>query len=193
MISIPNDQSVVDLILAHEGGVYTDDPADRGGPTMWGITIPTLAHYLGHDVIAADIQRVTRDVAANIYKGLYIRPFHELPDPLRINVIDMGVHAGVERATRLLQQMLGTKVDGVIGPRTRDLTLLRDWNPIYVGMRLAYYEHLIVTYPENAKWRNGWHTRAVSFCDAGAIRMKIGHGKTSFEPLYGYQGKAIAA
>lgn len=164
---LADDDRIIAVILSHEGSVYTNDPADAGGPTRWGITLANLSSWRGHSCTANDVRTLTRDEAAAIYRAQYIRPFDQLAtSSLRVNVIDMGVNAGVRRATMLLQQMVGVTVDAWLGPETvgalapLDLTI---WNTVYVGLRLAYYEDLIRTKPRNVKWRRGWRIRALSF------------------------------
>jgi lysozyme family protein len=168
------DQTIIDMILRHEGGRYTDDPVDAGGPTKWGVTIPVLSQYLGRRATVDDIRNLSMETAGKVYRMLFVAPFSRLPDPLRVNVIDMGVNAGQHRAVVLLQQTIGATVDGKLGPQTVNLSAARDWNRLYVGVRLAFYEDLIVAKPSQIKWRNGWRNRALSF-DASheAVRMSV--------------------
>lgn len=159
----PSDRKIVDAILLHEGEVYTNDPLDAGGPTKFGITLDTLSRHRGHAVSADDVRALSRDEAAEIYEQRYIRPFDGLPIGLRENVIDMGVNAGLSRATKLLQQLVGADVDGALGPQTIRLAMNGDWNTGYCYMRLAFYEHLIENKPSQKRFRNGWRKRALSF------------------------------
>jgi lysozyme family protein len=187
----PTDTEIIDMILQHEGPKYTNHPDDSGGPTKWGITMPILAKHLGRAVTARDIQMLTREIAAAAYRTQFVTPFVKLPDPIRVNVIDMGVNAGQRRAIILLQQTIGATPDGRLGPQTYGLTAKRDWNVVYVGVRLAFYEDLIVAYPKNATWRPGWRNRALSFLGGlplGARRLE--GPRRSNQPLYGYMGKA---
>lgn len=175
------DDEIIGLILRHEGSTYTNDPHDAGGPTKYGITWAVLSAWRGRPCTAADVQGLTRAEAVAIYMAQYIRPFDRLVEPLRINVIDMAVNAGVRRATFLLQKMVGVTVDGWIGPTTiaavNNLEGLDRWNTIYVGFRLAWYEDLIVADPVNIKWRNGWRFRALSFLPlAPGLRAIAVHG-----------------
>lgn len=187
----PTDNDIIELILAHEGGAYTNDPADSGGPTKWGITMPVLSAYLGRNVSARDIQMLTREMASSIYRQRFVLPFAKLPDPVRVNVIDMGVNAGTKRATILLQQTVGAQPDGLLGPETYRLAAARDWNPLYVGVRLAFYEDLIVSKPLNIKWRNGWRNRALSFY-VGIPTVHLAPRRRGMhnQPIYGFMGKA---
>lgn len=194
--SLPShDAAIVEMILAHEGGTYTNHPADKGGPTKWGITIPVLRAHRGRFVDASDIQALTRDEAAEIYTRLFIRPFDGLPDTVRSNVIDMGVNAGVDRAARLLQQCIGVDVDGRVGPVTRLVAISRDWNPFYVGFRLSFYESILTRDPSQAVFRKGWRARALSFYGTPRLRATPRYGlmtgDPTEEPAYGFMGKAI--
>jgi lysozyme family protein len=159
-----SDDEILATIIRHEGKTYSNDPADAGGPTKFGITLAVLTAWRGERQAAGDVQSLTQDEAEAIYRSTYIKPFISLPDPLRLNVIDMAVNAGVGRATKLLQQMVGADVDGWIGSQTLSRVAASvDWNTLYVGFRLSFYENLIVDKPGNRKWRNGWRARALSF------------------------------
>lgn len=188
---------IITMILIHEGGIYTDDPADAGGPTKWGITMPTLAAYRRvpvSQITARDIQNLTRADATAIYRHLFVQPFEMFPDSqFRTNVIDMGVNAGVPTAVRLLQKTVGATVDGIIGRQTVQLAASRNWNAAFVGVRLLHYENLIERRPLNIKWRNGWRNRALAFTSpamlmAGPRPMTAAEG--AGHPRYGFTGKA---
>lgn len=56
---------LIDKVLAHEGG-YVNHPADKGGPTKWGVTEATARRY-GYKGVMADL---TREEAIEIYLQL---------------------------------------------------------------------------------------------------------------------------
>lgn len=101
----------VEFILEHEGG-YSNDSQDPGGETNFGISKRSYP-----DV---DIKNLTREDACAIYERDYWTKMHcaELPDGLDLLVFDSAVNQGVGAATKMLQQAVGTTVDGVIGPKT---------------------------------------------------------------------------
>ena len=74
---------IIETILQREGG-YVDHPADKGGPTNFGITQATLANYREHAVTATDVHSLTRTEAAAIYEAIYVRPFDRFA--LRMNL-----------------------------------------------------------------------------------------------------------
>jgi lysozyme family protein len=121
-------REITEEIIAREGG-YVNDPDDPGGATKYGVTLGTMRR-LGLDldrdgrVTAADVQRLTRAQAADIFmEHYYVRTrVAELPEMLRATVYDMYVNAG-SNAVKILQRLIRdmrieVAVDGVIGPAT---------------------------------------------------------------------------
>jgi lysozyme family protein len=125
-------QYLADLIakiIQTEGG-YTDHPADRGGPTIWGIT-EHVARAYGY---TGPMQDMHPDTAADIYRTRYwYRPNLHLvavtAPELAAQLLDIGVNMGSAAAAKLLQRTLnalnqGGKLypdvlaDGNIGPLT---------------------------------------------------------------------------
>lgn len=120
---------LIDNLIAREGG-FTDHPADRGGPTRWGIT-QRIARAHGY---AGDMRLFPRDAAASIYRRLYwLRPrFDQVAQhapALAAELFDTGVNMGPAVAARFLQRALNglnrnardypdMAVDGAIGPIT---------------------------------------------------------------------------
>jgi lysozyme family protein len=126
-----NFERVIDGILAREQG-YTDHPADRGGPTNFGITL-AVARANGFD---GDMRDLPKSLAREIYRKRYIvRPAFDkvwLASALiGDELIDTGVNMGPARAAEMLQRALnifnlqGSRyadlfVDGAIGEVTLD-------------------------------------------------------------------------
>lgn len=182
-----DETGLENMILAHEGSVYTNHPNDHGGPTKYGITLKVLSVWRGRQCSAEDVRDLTRDEAAKIYNAHYIAPFRLLGATiLRANVVDMGVNAGTVRATRLLQQTVGTEVDGKFGRLTLAAAVGRDWNALYTGVRLAFYERIIENDPSQMVWRNGWRNRGLSF--HSPVRLKF--SGTLGDSIFGHTGKA---
>src|SRR5918993_1315879 len=106
--------------LTQEGG-YVDDPADPGGATNMGITLATLRHWDHEPTLGpADVQDMTRQIAAAIYRTLYWNALRgdSLPAGVDLSTFDFGVNAGTRRSAELLQQVLGLppgQVDGAVG------------------------------------------------------------------------------
>lgn len=111
---------IVDRILKREGG-YVNHPLDEGGPTNYGITQATLSSYQGRQATVDEVKNLSIQIARDIYRINYIvKPRYNLiGDPLLLELaVDFAVHSGSSRATSVLQELVGVKVDGSLGPIT---------------------------------------------------------------------------
>lgn len=106
-------------VLKYEGG-YVDHPKDPGGATNMGITMHTLASWRRKPVTKADVKALTRREALDIYRADYADPtgYDDLPAGLDHVALDGAVNSGVSRGVRWLQQAVGAKADGHMGPNT---------------------------------------------------------------------------
>jgi len=117
------------IVLGFEGG-YSNDPADQGGATNYGITANTLesAKIKGWVQSNVTIINLKLDHAKTIYKKGYwdVIKADSLPDPLNLILFDVAVNHGPGTAIKLLQQSLNSilkvssslAVDGIMGPKT---------------------------------------------------------------------------
>jgi len=121
--------ALIDGVIEREGG-YVDHPADRGGPTNWGITqaVARANGYMG------DMRALPRAVAVDIYRRLYWeRPrLAQIADRwprLAAELFDAGVNMGPPTAIGFVQRALNAlnrgardfpdlTVDGRLGPAT---------------------------------------------------------------------------
>jgi len=111
-------------VLAEEGD-YSDRPSDPGGPTMRGVTQANYDAWRDkHGVPRRPVKESTIDEATRFYAEEYWAPSggevcERLgKDKLALLTFDWGVNAGVGRAARYLQQVVGATVDGDLGPKT---------------------------------------------------------------------------
>ena len=107
------------LVLKHEGG-YTNHPSDPGGPTNFGITIHDYRRYIKANGTAADVKAMKVKQAGVIYKARYwdAQECDHLPAGVDYCVFDYGVNSGIGRSAKVLQRIVGAKVDGKIGVKT---------------------------------------------------------------------------
>lgn len=126
-MTIPD--SLIDRLIQREGG-YVDHPADRGGPTNWGIT-QGVARAQGY---AGRMRDLPRETAAAIYRRIY----WDLPGvgliaghsmAIAEELFDTGVNMGPPVGAGFLQRALNAlnreqhdyadiAVDRRIGPAT---------------------------------------------------------------------------
>ena len=110
-----NYNECLKIILMHEGG-YVNHPKDPGGETNLGVTKRVYEEWGG----TKEMKDLTVEDVEPIYKKNYWDKIKgdDLPDGLDLCVFDFGVNAGPGRAAKFLQRMIGTTVDGGIGPMT---------------------------------------------------------------------------
>jgi lysozyme family protein len=106
MIETTGVDSLTDGVIDREGG-YVDNPADKGGPTCFGIT-QAVARANG---FAGSMRQLSRGEAVAIYRQLYwLRPrFDEIAKrSFRIasELFDTGVNMGPAVAVTFLQRAL---------------------------------------------------------------------------------------
>lgn len=103
--------------LKWEGG-YTNHPADKGGPTNWGITIADAKKYWKKDATSSDVKAMPVEVAVNIYRTKYwINKYYncdDLPAGVDLTVFDFGVNSGPARAVKYLNAEKGNTPDVTI-------------------------------------------------------------------------------
>ncbi len=167
---------MIDDIIRREGG-FTDHPADRGGPTNFGITHKTLARYLGRKVTRDDIRRLSRELAAEIYRrSYYLEPrIDTLPKSIRAFLFDSAVNHGPRRAIRFVQQVCNAasfgplSVDGLLGPATRRRTVAaeRQMGPWLLAAlaeeRRMFYRLIVERDPSQRVFFKGWMNRLAEF------------------------------
>lgn len=121
-------EQIIDDIIKTEGG-YVDHPADRGGPTNFGIT-QAVAREVGN--YHGPMQQMPRNVAVEIYRTRYITGpgfdvIYEISSTIGTELIDTGVNMGPAVAGIFLQRWLNVFgvaagdlfIDGRCGPLTR--------------------------------------------------------------------------
>lgn len=124
-----DEDRLIDELIGREGG-YSNHPADRGGPTRWGVT-EQVARAYGY---RGDMRQYPREEAVRVYRLIYwSRPGFDdvaLRYPrLAAELLDTGVNMGPGIAAGFLQVALNALnrqardygdilVDRAIGPVT---------------------------------------------------------------------------
>ena len=131
-------------VLAAEGG-YTNDPADRGGETNFGIT-KTVARANGWTGAMRDLPR---SMALAIYRSRYVEEpgfgkIAAISPAVAAELVDTGVNMGPAVAARFLQRALNLLtdkhlvVDGEAGQATREaLSAFLAWRGVEGERRLV--------------------------------------------------------
>ena len=175
--------TLIDNVIDREGG-YVDHPADRGGPTRYGITqaVARAEGYTG----------TMRDLPRHLAARLYRRRYWQAPNIDRVatrapllaaELFDTGVNMGPAVAATFLQRVLNALnrqqrdwadlvVDGNIGGQTlhaldtllatrgtsAEAVLIKAINALQ-GER---YLHLAETRPANEAFLYGWLAQRIA-------------------------------
>jgi len=123
----------LNFVFEREGG-QSNDPADRGGLTKFGISQKN-----NPDI---DVANLTKDKAAQIYKARYWDPIQAdtLPPEMRLAAFDTAVQHGVKPAISIIEKSGGDT--GAIIKQREDL-----------------YRNIVANDPSQAKFAKGWSNR----------------------------------
>jgi lysozyme family protein len=147
----------VQKTLIHEGG-YVNNPADKGGPTKYGITQADMPNL--------NIATINQSQAESYYLEHYWKPLYsQITDQsIAEKLFDMGVLFGVGTAVKLLQITVAKTIsivsDGNFGPNTlaavnQETNLL----PAYRATLLNHCMNIVNVNPEDSVFVNGWVNR----------------------------------
>jgi lysozyme family protein len=129
MNAVVNVDDLIDALIDREGG-YVDNPADKGGPTCFGIT-EAVARAHGY---AGSMRSMPREEAVAIYRRLYwqrprLDEIATRSERIAAELFDTGVNMGPAVAITFLQRALTAlnrnakdypdlTPDGRVGPAT---------------------------------------------------------------------------
>lgn len=143
----------LDHVLKVEGG-FSDHPADKGGPTNFGITLATLSAWRKAPCKPADIKNLTLKEATQIYEKNYWSAMNlslVKTTNFACMLFDQGVNRGTKTTIEKLQQLLNAEfktdllIDGKLGAKTAaaingvsnkklSLAFIRDCQMFYVNL-----------------------------------------------------------
>lgn len=164
-----------------EGG-YTAHPADRGGPTAYGVSQAfygdLLANATGRAFLKArglpldtgHMASLTRADAAGIFEFWFWQrtKIGLLPRKLSLVAYDAAVNHGPGRGIRFIQQAaknsgaVGLAVDGVLGPATLEACHASRDHELSVralDLRRLFYSQIVARDPSQKVFHKGWLNR----------------------------------
>lgn len=153
-------------VLGLEGG-YVNHPKDPGGETNWGITHWTLEAAKERGIVPREttVRGLTNEQAKVIYRVMYWDEAgcDKLPFPLAVFVFDAAVNQGHIPAIRVLQEALGVRSDGILGPVT--LAAARATDKLEAAS--IYMAHRALRYTRTRNFETfglGWLKRLFKIC-----------------------------
>ena len=149
-------------LMGNEGG-YSNNPADPGGETMWGVTARVArAHGYG-----GDMRALPQATAKQIAKSVYWDPYYcDQFDPrVAFQVFDAAYNGG--KPATWLQLAAGVDADGVIGPVA--IAAVNAADPLRIIMRfLAHRLVYLGSLPTWPTFGHGWADRVADNLLRGA-------------------------
>lgn len=154
-------------LLQLEGG-FVNHPDDKGGVTNKGVTLATYRQYCGQDKTIKNLQNMSYGTWQNIMKDLYWDKC--LADKIENQslaeiIVDWCVNSGMI-GLRRVQEIAGTKPDGIAGPKT--LAAINNANPEELFARIKdarkqFYTNIVKRNPSQKVFMNGWMNRLGMF------------------------------
>lgn len=142
------------------------------GGTYSGITQATYDHYRAFcGLTLQSVGDISQSEISEIYYRNYWLPLYcqQLPDGIDFAVFQAGVNQGVGTAAKMLQRIVGAKVDGYVGPQTiarvqayvtaNGTQALAD---AYFAAQKATYSAVIAANPDKEIYWQGWLNRIES-------------------------------
>jgi len=148
-------------VLSKGKVVAEHDPRDPGGTTKFGIDARS------HKMSSAEIESLTEQPALEIYWSEWVdSKAGQLPWPLSLAYFDAVVNSGKRQAVLLLQRVIGTLDDGLIGPKTITVANreCERQTAQAVALKLCakkkdFYLTLCKDHPEKNCYKDGWLNR----------------------------------
>lgn len=164
------------VVLKHEG-VFSDDPADKGGATRWGISLRFLqAESIDidgdGDSDMQDILALTKNDANKIYlQKFWNRNGYDriLDKNIAIKMMDMAVNTGSNRAHKILKKAINRviyepiAVDKTLDDETIQIVNLVEPSLLLKALRkeqAQFYLDIIKITPSYKKFEKGWLARS---------------------------------
>lgn len=155
------------VLIQLEGG-YVNHPDDIGGPTQSGVTLNTFRNYCGQEKTIKDLRNMSYGTWEEIMKDLYwdkVKGDEIENQSLAELIVDWCVNSGLS-AIRKVQEVLGCKPDGIVGPITLSLINTSDAENLHERIwnaRQQFYINIVKRNPRQKVFMNGWMNRLNRF------------------------------
>ena len=154
-------------LLQFEGG-FVNHPNDLGHATNMGVTIQTYRDFFGQDKTIKDLKNMSYGAWCHIMKvGYWDKCKADKIDnqSLAELIADWCVNSGTT-AIRRVQEIVGCKPDGIVGPITLSLINSNDPKSLHERIWNARHQHyinIVKRNPSQKVFMNGWMNRLNQF------------------------------
>lgn len=148
---------------------WSDDPLDKGGATMIGVTLGTYRTYCrykgkktpGKTELKNIPYKEWRDIVHTLYWSKWKADLIENQHVANM-IVDWVWASGQGIGIKRVQKILGVTADGIVGPKT--IAAVNSANPkelfqkVY-DARAAHFNAIVKANPSQKKWLKGWMNR----------------------------------
>lgn len=147
---------------------FVDDPDDKGGATVLGVTIGTFSNYMAkkgvRSVTVNDLKNLSYEDWLSILKKMYWDRWHadDIKSQSVAEVLVDWVWASGKWGVIIPQRMLGVTDDGIVGVMTLDALNRKDPKEFFDALikeRISFVEDIVKRTPSQQKFLNGWKNR----------------------------------
>lgn len=155
-------QKFFEQLLKNEG-IYSNDPLDKGGKTIYGISSRSFPQTfnLVYNLYQDGKKELAKAATMNFYRDrFYNTLYDDIKDVnMAFRLFDFGVNAGVKEAVLLLQEAIKLQggeidVDGIFGPQTLRVINSSNYYCAYVNRIEKFYTSL-----NQPRFIRGWLLR----------------------------------
>ena len=141
-----------------------NDPADKGGATLVGVTIGTCRRKGRGVPSVSGLSRLSYTEWLDILKTMFWDRWQadKITDQRVALILVDWVWMSGSYGITIPQKLLGVKVDGVVGPKTLAAVNSRDpssLSELLKRERIAYIDRICSSRPANRRFRSGWLRR----------------------------------
>ena len=156
------------LFLRAKARGIVNDPADRGGATLVGVTIGTYREYCRRKgkscISSSDISRINYAEWLDILKTMFWDRWQadKIVDQKVAHMLVDWVWTSGSYGITIPQHVLGVQADGIVGPKTLTAVNSRDPSVLFGHLkreRIAYIDRICTSRPANLRFRSGWLRR----------------------------------
>lgn len=154
-----------------------NDPDDRGGLTMCGVTYATYAMYCNRKHIKATesgLKNLSYAVWLDILKTLFWDRWKadQIENQALANILVDWVWASGVTGIKRPQRILGVSADGIVGPKTLAAVNSSDPKKLFAELhadRLKHFKEIVNRAPSQRKFLKGWNRRVNGIAYEGFI------------------------
>ena len=160
-------KKLIPFILKWEGG-FSNDPVDRGGATMRGITFNTFVAYRKAkgkpQPTVTDLKNISDQEWNDLFKSMFWDRWSadNIKSQKLANILVDWLWTSGKYGITIPQRILGVTQDGVVGPKTLEVLNARDADKLFAQLkqaRINFVETIVKRNPSQKKFINGWKRR----------------------------------